>query len=239
MKDIWIIGAGRFGIKAVSAMKKRHPESPITVVDHCPKACEAITGPGVTTVCMDGVSYLHQFLTEIDPPCWIVPVIPVHLTYEWIRLRLMPDISVVSVDIPEHIRKSLPNVFSGNPGEIFVSNASFVCPENCSEPQDICTHTRMPRKQSLYQAISALSCDGFLNLVIQSEQLAPGIGGIRPGALFNTLIAAHQYPESILLSTACRCHGVVQAFRKIITERMNTSIPAMVGDPALPGFSLI
>jgi hypothetical protein len=219
MKDIRIIGAGRFGKKAVLAMKKRYPESAITVVDHCPKACETITEPDLTTVCMDGVSYLNQYLTDIDPLCWVVPVVPVHLAFEWIRLRLLPDFSVVPVDIPETVRRLLPNVFTGKPGEIFVSNASFVCPENCSEPQDICTHTHLPRKQSLYQAIADLSCDGFLNLVLQSEQLAPGIGGIRAGVLFNALNSVQQFPGYILLSTACRCHGVVQAFRKIITER--------------------
>ena len=216
MKDIWIIGAGRFGKKAVSAMKKRCPESAITVVDHCPKACEAIAEKGLTTVCMDGVSYLNHCLTDACKPDWVIPVIPVHLVYEWIRLRLLPDISLVPVDIPEAIRRSLPNVLPGKPGEIFVSYASFVCPENCSEPRDLCTHTRMPRKQSLYQAIGALSCNGFLNHVLQTEQLAPGIGGITPGALFNTLAAVQQFHESILLSTACRCHGVVQAFRKTL-----------------------
>ena len=219
MKHIWIIGAGRFGKKAVSAIKKRCPESAITVVDHCPKACDAIAEPGLTTVCMDGVSYLHRCLTDADHPEWIIPVIPVHLVHAWIRRSLLPDISIIPVDIPEYIIGSLPNVFKANTGEIFVSNASFVCPENCSEPRDLCTHTRMPRKQSLYQVIAALSCNGFLNLVLQSEQLAPGIGGIRPVALFNALAAVRQFPESILLSTACRCHGVVQAFRKIITER--------------------
>jgi hypothetical protein len=219
MKHIWIIGAGRFGKKAISAIKKRQPESFITVVDHCPKACEAISGPGLTTVCMDGVTYLHHYLTEAERPEWVIPVIPVHLVYEWIRLRLLPDFSADPVDIPECIRRSLPNVYPGNTGEIFVSNASFVCPENCTEPRDLCTHTRLPRKQSLYQAIGALSCNGFLNLVLQSEQLAPGIGGIRPLALFSTLAAVQQFSESILLSTACRCHGVVQAFRKIMTEK--------------------
>lgn len=214
MKKIWIIGAGRFGKKAVSACKKRYPEAAITLVDHCPKACEAIAEQDLTVVCMDGVSFLNQFLTEADPPCWIVPVIPVHLAYAWVRLRLLPAFSVIPVEIPENVCKSLPNLHTGQPGEIFVSNASFVCPENCAEPQDICTYTRLPRKQSMYQAISALSCDGFLNHVLQSEQLAPGIGGFTPEALFNTLSAVRQYPESILLSTACRCHGVVQAFRK-------------------------
>ena len=241
MKHIRIIGAGRFGKKAVSAIKKCYPKSAITVVDHCPKACEAIAESALTTVCMDGVSYLNRYMTDADEPGWIIPVIPVHLVYEWIRLRLLPDISIVPVDIPENIIRSLPNVFPGNTGEIFVSNASFICPENCSEPRDMCTHTRMPRKQSLYQAIAALSCNEFLNLVLQSEQLAPGIGGITPGALFNTLAAVQQFPKSILLSTACRCHGVVQAFQKIITEVRATgrSPLQMIKKPILPGFSLI
>ena len=200
-------------------MKKRYPQSAITVVDHCSKACEAIAEPDITTVCMDGVSYLDHYLTDADKPEWVIPVIPVHIAYEWIRLRLFPDISFVPVEIPENICGLLPNVFPGKPGEVFVSYASFVCPENCSEPRDLCTHTRMPRKQSLYQTIAALPFNGFLNLVLQSEQLAPGIGGITPGALFNTLIAVQQFPESILLSTACRCHGVVQAFKKNFTGR--------------------
>jgi hypothetical protein len=219
MKQIWIIGAGHFGKKAVCAMKKCSPESAITVVDHSPKACETIAEPGLTTVCMDGVSYLNQFLAAADAPDWIIPVIPVHLAYEWIRQRLFPDISVVPVDIPENICRSLPNVYPGKAGEIFVSNASFVCPENCAEPRDLCTHTRLPRKESLFQAIASLSCNGFRNLVLQSHQMAPGIGGITPGALFDTLDATKQCPESILLSTACRCHGVVQAFRKVIVGK--------------------
>lgn len=239
MKDIWIMGAGRYGKKAVSAMKKIYPESAITVVDHCRKACEAISEPGLTTVCMDGAIFLNEHLTGADAPDWIIPVIPVHLAYAWIRLRLLPDISILPVEIPESVRRSLPNVFPGKPGEIFVSNASFVCPENCSEPWDLCTHTRLPRKQSLYQVIAEISCKGFLSLVLRSEQLAPGIGGIRPDALFKAVETVQEFPEFILLSTACRCHGVVQAFGKIHPGRMNSSVSAGANCPAFPGFSLI
>lgn len=214
MKHIWIIGAGRFGKKAVSAIEKHYPESHITVVDHCPNACDFIDAPGLTVECMDGASYLNRFLTDRDAPDWVIPVIPIHLSFEWLRIKLLPDVLLVPVDVPERIFRSLPNVFTGQPGQIFASNATFICPENCSEPQDMCTHTRLPRKQSLFEAIAALSCDGFLNLVIQSHQLAPGIGGIMPSALFQTFYAVRQSTESILLSTSCRCHGVVQAFKK-------------------------
>jgi hypothetical protein len=217
MKEIWIIGAGRFGHKAISAMKNHHPGSVITVVDHSPQACEAITEPGLTVVCMDGVTFLNHHLTR-ELSGWIIPVIPVHLAYEWVRMRLMPDLAVIPVDIPENIRESLPNAFPGKPGEVFVSNAAFVCPDNCAEPLNICTYTRLPRKQSLYQAISKLSCRGFTNLVLRSWQLAPGIGGISPEELFIVLEAVQRAGASTLLSTACRCHGVVQAFRTVTAE---------------------
>lgn len=214
MKQIWIIGAGHFGKKAVNAMKKRYPESALTVVDHCSQACDAIAEPDLTVVCMDGVEYLNQFLVVENPPDWIIPVIPIHLAYEWIRCRMGPNISLIPIDVPAIVFTSLPNVFPGQTGQIFASNATFICPENCAEPHDICTYTRLPRKRSLYEAIAALPVDEFLNIVIQSHQLAPGMGGILPKVLFQALTAVHQSTMPTLLSTACRCHGVAQAFKK-------------------------
>lgn len=195
-------------------MKKRYPESVLTVVDHCSQACNAIPETDLTVVCMDGVEYLNQFLVDENLPDWIIPVIPIHLAFEWIRCRMGPKISLIPIDVPEIALASLPNVFHGTTGQIFASNATFICPENCSEPQDICTFTRLPRKRSLYEAIAALPLDGFLNIVIQSHQLAPGMGGIVPKVLFQALMAVHESTTPILLSTACRCHGVVQAFNK-------------------------
>lgn len=217
MKKVWIIGAGRFGKKAVSAVKKHFPESGITVVDHCRQACRSLDAAAACIVCMDGISYLYENLTRDDAPDWIIPVIPVHVAYEWIRLQLSPECSVVPADIPEKLYHLLPNVFPGKIGEIFASYADFVCPENCPEPRGFCTFTRKPRKKSLHAVISDISCEGFSTIAIQSEQLAPGIGGIRPRALFSALQAVRQSNLSVLIGTACKCHGVVQAFRKIET----------------------
>lgn len=33
MKSLWIIGAGKFGIKAATVLKQKHPDVEITVVD--------------------------------------------------------------------------------------------------------------------------------------------------------------------------------------------------------------
>lgn len=212
MQHIWIIGAGRYGKKAVFAMKKRFRQSIITVVDESPIACDSIAQPDIATVCMDGVSFLFQNLDHSRHLVWIIPVIPVHLAFEWIRLKLSHSFSVEPAEIPDSIQKSLPNVMIGKPGEIFTSNASFLCPENCPEPEDICTHTKLPKKEPLYKLIESLSCSNHLNIVICSHQLAPGIGGIAPQSLFNALAEIRNCRSSILLSTACGCHGVLHAF---------------------------
>ncbi len=210
MQHIWIIGAGKYGKKAVYAMKKRFPESIIKVVDESPVACNSIAQPNIETVCMDGVSFLFKNLDRSRYPVWVIPVIPVHLAFEWIRLKL--SLSVEPAEIPVSVQESLPNVFPGKHGEIFISNASFLCPENCPEPEDICTYTKLPKKEPLYKLIESLSCMNHLNIVICSHQLAPGIGGITPQSLFNALDEIRNSKYPILLSTACGCHGVLQAF---------------------------
>ena len=224
MTDIWIIGAGRFGKKAVHAMKHRHPHAALTVVDICPQACDAIAGPVITTICMDGIAYLHRFLKDDTTPDWIVPVIPIHMAFEWMRLKLSPAYRVEPVEIPEMVRTSLPNVYPGRPGEIFTSVASFICPENCPEPSAICTYTRNPRTQILHQTIQSLSCPPFVVVSLQSRQLAPGIGGIRPSCLWKALRTVQMSRFPVLLSTACKCHGVVQAFTAIPSGADSTSL---------------
>lgn len=216
MQHIWIIGAGKYGKKAVFAMKKRFPGSIITVVDESQVALNSIDQPDIETVCMDGVSFLFQNLDHSRQPVWVIPVIPVHLAFEWIRLKL--SLSVEPAEIPDSVQNSLPNVFQGKKGEIFTSNASFICPENCPEPEDICTYTKLPKKEPLYKLIKSLSCRNHLNIVICSHQLAPGIGGITPQSLFNALSEITNCKSSILLSTACGCHGVLQAFKKIFHQ---------------------
>ena len=208
------MGAGRFGRKAAAALRRRYPESDITVIDHSPEACNIMADDAMTTVCMDGASFLFQQLNDSICPDWIIPVIPVHLAFEWIRLELSSTCWVETVPIPDNLGKMLPNVFYGRPGEIFTSHASFICPDNCSEPQDICSFTRMPRKQPLYQTIESINCDGFIHAVLQSQQLAPGIGGFSPQSLKKIFFTIQQTSAHILLSTACKCHGVVQAFKK-------------------------
>ena len=146
-------------------------------------------------------------------PDWIIPAIPVHVSYEWIKIKLQKERRLVTIEVPQKLIMTLPNPFKGKDGEIYISNADFICPENCPEPDEICTYTGKPRPKSLYKALESIQYNDFLSVVIQSRQLLPGLGGYTPKALFEALteIAASRTP--VLLSTACRCHGVMNVFK--------------------------
>jgi len=62
-----------------------------------------------------------------------------------------------------------------------------------------------------------MNVDGFLTLGIRSLQLAPGVGGYRPEALWSVLEKVLEVgaEKNYLLSTACLCHGVLDSFRLV------------------------
>lgn len=212
--SIWILGAGYFGKKAVAAARIRFPKSGITVVDQNPDALKDICEDGVQTVCMEAVRFVHHHLQSAGHPGWIVPVVPIHLAWEWIRRQLLPVNQIEPIEIPDAIRNVLPNTMPGKVGEIYISIASFKCPDNCPEPAIRCTHTGLPRPLIMHDFLESLRCPGFQPVVIRSRQLAPGVGGYSPADLFTALEKVQRATEAMLLCTSCKCHGVLQAFTK-------------------------
>lgn len=215
MQSCWIIGAGHFGRRALAAIGRKYPEAAITIIDREAAALrETAELSGVEFLRAEAMAYLAEHLQPGQPePEWIVPAIPVHVAYEWIIRRLAAEgLRTAPLAVPEAVIGNLPNVFRGENGAIYASNADFLCPENCPEPENICTHTGKPRPCNLYEKLGSLQAAPFRPLVVRSLQLAPGVGGYRAETLFQTLAAVKQAGGPVLLSTACRCHGVMHAF---------------------------
>ena len=217
MKSIWILGAGRFGLKAAKDLSRKNKKAEITVIEKKCELCRKIERYNVKTVCMDGIEYLGQHLKNMEYPDWIIPAIPVHVAYEWVRLKIKDSYILKNIPVPEELIMSLPNVFRGKRFEIYMSIADFICPDNCPEPEDICTHTGKPRPFTLYKKLESIKYDNFRSVVVRSRQLSPGIGGYSPGALFHALNIIKASTTPVLLSTACRCHGVMHAFKQVST----------------------
>ena len=214
MKTFWIIGAGRFGEKAVQAIDSRWPRASMVVVDRDPGASRRLAGRKICFECCDGIDFLREALGRRSGPDLILPVIPVHVAYEWVLGKLPPHDRRTPIPVPEPLAAMLPHPIGGKEGQLYASYADFICPDDCPEPGDLCTHTGRPRPGILWQTLKRLTYEDFISVVVPSRQLAPGVGGLRPADMFAALAAVREAPGPVLFSTACKCHGVVHALSR-------------------------
>ncbi len=215
MEKIWIIGTGHFGHHALRKLSENHNDRQFTLVDPVRANLEQVRGPNRVPEQADGADFLHQHLHAGNGPDWIIPALPIHLAAEWCLLRLGAG-RLCRTGLPPETDQLLPNPMRGNNGDIYVSHATFRCPEDCAEPRNICTVTRELRKQNMFEILGDIQLQAFQSLVIRSHQLGPGIGGYRPVQLFDLLAQVENARTDMLISTACRCHGVITGVTKPI-----------------------
>jgi NAD(P)-dependent dehydrogenase (short-subunit alcohol dehydrogenase family) len=213
----WIIGGGRFGLRAAEILG-HHGAAEIVVIDHDRERCRELADRGLRTECTDGIRFLTDHLTRPDKHLWVVAAAPVHVACLWLRARLSETARLEAVPVPAEVARRLPNAAAGGEGDVFASNADFICPPDCAEVGRICTATGRVRPRSMHAFIRRLTAANVKILVIRSFQLAAGVGGLRPADFFSVLADARSSKGSILLATACKCHAVISAF-KMISER--------------------
>lgn len=214
IKNVWVLGAGKFGLKAVERIKRMYPEVNITVIDQKRENPEsAALAHGVVYIRGDGIDFLDEALVEIGTPDWIIPAIPVHVACEWIKRRLSLTRVVRNMNLPERLADLLPNTLQGKHGELYSSMADFFCPEDCIEPHGFCTITKEKRAYRLYDKLSSIQLNPYKTVVVKSRQICAGVGGYQPADLISTLEDIRQYDAPILLSTSCKCHAVVSSFQ--------------------------
>lgn len=207
----WIIGAGRFGQIAVKRISRHIPGATITVVDKKPFISD---NAGITTINADGIEWLKAMLDQDAAVDMIVPAIPVHVAAEWLKLNLLNVYDIRAVSIPDFWLTQMPNAFRGKLGQAFVSHADFICPDNCPEPEKICTHTGKPRPLDLFCLLGNLDFEDVLPIVLRSHQLLPGVGGIHLADFLTARdTACKNSQRPLMIATACRCHGVVDFMR--------------------------
>lgn len=214
MKNIWIIGMGQFGLHAVRYLSKKNKDIQFVLVDAVEENLNQAAGPNRSLELADGVAFLERNLHADSGPDWIIPALPIHLAAEWCLAKQKSE-RLSRVLLPAEIKPLLPNPLEASKGDIYVSHADFKCPGNCPEPRDICTVTQKPRKRNMFEILADLKMPAFQSLVIRSHQLGPGIGGYRSVMLLELLERVKQARSNLLVSTACRCHGVVTGMTRI------------------------
>ncbi|MGO9313279.1 MAG: hypothetical protein ACLQBD_01655 [Syntrophobacteraceae bacterium] len=206
---IRVLGAGRFGRLAAERLKSRFPDALLSITDRDADRVDAITRDlGIEGRVEDSI----LSISGISPDdLWLIPAVPVHLGFEWALNELNRVAEVRRLPVPEEVGLKVPNPICVPSGTLYASFATFVCPDYCSEPEEICTHTGKGRPGNLYEVFGGVLASGFNVAVLRSWQLAPGVGGYPGRSLTELLAAIGSKPGRYLVATSCRCHGVMDA----------------------------
>ena len=79
MDNFWIIGGGKFGLRAVKALSKKHSLTNLTIVEKEKTVCRQLDRLGFEAVCMDGIQYLERNLASETYPDWTRLFVEGHL----------------------------------------------------------------------------------------------------------------------------------------------------------------
>jgi len=211
MESFLILGAGRFGSLAVQRILARKKVLRLVVVDRDGHVLAKRRENSVETVEQDAIDFLVHYPGLGSE--WIVPAIPVHVAFAWLCRQLAREGAVTQLAVPSILDQKVPNSIRAKTGALYASFATFRCPDDCDEPEESCTVTGEVREADLFDVVRNIEVEGYVTLVVRSNQLAPGVGGYQLSVLWRLLEEARSTEKDILVATACRCHGVIHALR--------------------------
>jgi hypothetical protein len=216
MASYLILGAGKFGRLALERLGKEDKEAAFLVVDRNSRALQearGLTTALVEMVVAEAAAFLVEGLKNGGAWDWLIPAVPEHVAFSWLRQGPLEGADWEPVEVPPALAALTPLAHRGREGELYLSRALHLCPDDCSEPQ-VCPVTGEVRETSLYEELEDLDVPGYQLAVISSRQLAPGVGGFSPERLLALARDLAGLPGKILVATACRCHGVVHGIQR-------------------------
>jgi len=219
MAGYLILGAGKFGRLALARLAGRDGAAAFQVVDRDPAALAAARkmnpAARVEWVEAEAGDFLWRQLRGEAPWDWLIPMVPGHAAFAWLRAGVLANGAWEIMPVPEAVGALTPVALRGPEGELYLSRAVHLCPDDCEEPETVCPVSGESRESPLYEALAALTLPGFQVLVLPSRQLAPGVGGVPPGLLLALAWEVEEVAERAVIATACRCHGVAHAVRRL------------------------
>jgi hypothetical protein len=214
MAKYLILGSGKFGRLALERLGRQDRGASFLIVDRDPGALAAVDdGISCRPVQEEAIAFLARFLLNNGGCDWIIPMVPVHVAYHWLLAGPLAESGWRPAAVPEALVALIPGTRRGPAGELYLSRAQHLCPDDCAEPE-ICPVTGESRYFPLYEELASLHLAGYQVKVIPSRQLAPGVGGYSPGRLLELARGLEYLTGNVLIATACRCHGVMHGLRR-------------------------
>ncbi len=241
-KFAYIMGGGKFGTEALRYLKANGAK--VLVVDLNPK-CKAKTEADIETATVnvrgtlkngqaaflvgDAVEHLLDIL-EVDVPDWVVTAIPSNAVAKVVTTllskggyKIEPYQNIIQ-EVLKNIPESLVSFVNKESAMIVVSYMppNMQCRDNCMPPKDICALTGRPKLASMDKLLD-FSIYGLTDLsgILKSEQLTGGLGAIKGSQLFSLLkkLEKHQQESfTLVVGTACDCHGIINIFKVTKTK---------------------
>jgi hypothetical protein len=211
LSQVFIVGFGKFGQLALPKINKRWPEARIWIVDPVPERLTRRGKFSAIRVLDKGEDFLWKHQDHLAPEDWIIPAVPFHLAGDWVKRVLSRNGAVRKIKPPRNLGQGLPFTLYLQK-DFYVSLSDFVCPENCPSPQGICFKTRDPRPRRLREILATQPLPRGSLEILESHQLAPGLGGFTFGELKRIGEILLRTDPPLFLATACPCHGVISGF---------------------------
>lgn len=209
-----ILGKGKFGQLALDRLARQDDSASFLVVD---RDSEVLVLQGDTGRCRlvqdEAIGFLVRNLIDNPPWDWIIPMVPVHVAYHWLLAGPLAGSGWQPHPVPEDLERLIGATGCHADGALYLSRAQHLCPDDCAEPE-ICPFTGEARELPLHQKLASLKLPGCQVKVIPSQQLAPGVGGYESARLLALARDLQDQTGTILIATACSCHGVMHGLRR-------------------------
>ena len=205
MKEVLVLGAGKFGKRSVETLIDAGYA--VTVIDRDAAIISVLSAANLTAICSGAKEYLAE--VDVMDFGWIIPALPLHAVLEWVIACLdKMGIQHRQIPVPDI---TVPNPYRGPNGSLCASFAAHICPNACPEPDGACFLTGEERTVPLYKMLSKLKAPGFDIAVIQSHQLFTGLGGLKPAEMKQLLQRIVSRRRPVIIATSCACHAVLDA----------------------------
>jgi hypothetical protein len=211
-----IIGGGKYGCNAAEFLRQKRKSFVVVDVDSNCLAVQKFALKSSNRIGLEGeyfvIGGLPKALELIESlkPEYVFPTAPVHIVADMAKVKFNlstwnETINCILPNLPEVV------VLHAGRGKLILSfNRDNECLDNCPMPE-ICPSSGIKKPCTMTRLMRFASPDAF---ILTSYSMAPGMGALKGSEITNFFKWA-QTQDAFVVGTACDCHGVFSAFKKI------------------------